>query len=461
MRAACPAEAMIAMTQSSKFLLLWIVSCSAAAQEPPQALRKLFEHRETLKTGVVEFSRQRHRFFDWETYYTGRFAADDNILINRGGSDGVLLRAADGTASPLQNGPRITLKKDGQAWVYSSDGISGRLYDESVAENFPTLRTMGVSSMPSHRDLRKTLWRDRAKGLDARRFSERIEDGLYVVTAESDVDIVTWWIDPKRGWSAVRVTSEQDGELVLESRTELKKFDGVWFPETVLYFNKSYKDGKEPIETVKVLKARFNKPNFPSRFTPNDIGIETGMMLEHSRSDGTTDLVVWDGSRALSQKEYLKRRRAGEVTASAALQRTRAKRAADRLRSERTGERIWNAPGFQRIWAQYTRRFIAKFKLDAEQTQKALTVLADCQEQAERHLRKSGFEKLQKRLDALASETKPDPKEARALSLRRWELMKPVDKIFEKQLKPRLDRLPTRAQREQAEAVAKAKEKKP
>lgn len=112
---------------------------------------------------------------------------------------------------------------------------------------------------------------------------------------------------------------------------------------------------------------------------------------------------------------------------------------------------------FESEWEQYTRQFIEKFQLNDDQTQKALDILKDCQEQGERYLRgkESQLSALEARSQAAQNPGK-DAKPGRGdeqnkLQQERQKLFEPLTKIFEKQLKPRLDRLPTRAQRKAAE----------
>lgn len=115
-------------------------------------------------------------------------------------------------------------------------------------------------------------------------------------------------------------------------------------------------------------------------------------------------------------------------------------------------------------WEQYTREFIERYRLDPGQTQKALDILKDCKEQAGSYLRGKGaqIEALDKRIESSKAEAGPDAKERSKvlseLTEARAKLIEPVDQIFEKQLKPRLEKLPTRAQRQAAEA-AKTKSK--
>ena len=109
--------------------------------------------------------------------------------------------------------------------------------------------------------------------------------------------------------------------------------------------------------------------------------------------------------------------------------------------------------GHESKWEQYVRQFIDRYALDAEQQTRANKILKKCQEQADRYLRarKVAFEKLDRREEALKTSTAKDKtKQMAAIRTERTKLLSAVDDIFEKQLKPRLERIPTRAQREAA-----------
>lgn len=122
-----------------------------------------------------------------------------------------------------------------------------------------------------------------------------------------------------------------------------------------------------------------------------------------------------------------------------------------------------SAPGrggtdFESQWEAYVREFIAKYQLDEAQTQRAQSVLKDCQDAAQRIMQKNKteIEQLDQKLLALGDKKEADKlKELSELSARRAKLLEPINEIFEKQLKPRLERLPTRAQRQAAEAAGK------
>jgi hypothetical protein len=111
-------------------------------------------------------------------------------------------------------------------------------------------------------------------------------------------------------------------------------------------------------------------------------------------------------------------------------------------------------------WEKYVREFIEKYKLNDEQSQKATAVLEDCQAQADRYklARKRQVEALDRQIEELRkSKDKNKTKSISALTEKRKKLLEPIDKIFEQQLKPRLERLPTRAQRRAADLAAQKK----
>lgn len=136
-----------------------------------------------------------------------------------------------------------------------------------------------------------------------------------------------------------------------------------------------------------------------------------------------------------------------------------AKAPAPRTPGKRTSSRS-AGKGYESKWDKYVKDFIAKYQLNDEQTQKANAVLADCKAQAAKRLsgHKSQFDMIDKQLESLKkSKDKSKSKTMAALNKQRNKLMEPLDQIFEKQLKPRLEKLPTRAQRRAAEAAAKKK----
>jgi hypothetical protein len=132
---------------------------------------------------------------------------------------------------------------------------------------------------------------------------------------------------------------------------------------------------------------------------------------------------------------------------------------------------------YESEWEKYVREFIDKYKLDATQTQNAEQILKDSEAQADKYLsgKKSELETLEKRETELKAAPKA-PKvsteggkpgggtkaaessrttELAEITKKREAIMQPIGKIFEDGLKPKLEKIPTRAQRKAAEDAAK------
>ena len=114
-------------------------------------------------------------------------------------------------------------------------------------------------------------------------------------------------------------------------------------------------------------------------------------------------------------------------------------------------------------WERYVKDFIAKYQLNDEQTQQANAVLEDCKKQADQYTRsrQSMIDEIDKRTGELKESKEKEGASERGaemskLAQRRTELLAPIAQIFERQLKPKLEKLPTRAQR-RAAADAEAK----
>ena len=113
---------------------------------------------------------------------------------------------------------------------------------------------------------------------------------------------------------------------------------------------------------------------------------------------------------------------------------------------------------FESQWEAYVREFIQKYRLNDAQAEKARSILKDCQEQGRQYMarHKAELDDFDKKVLALGqSKEKDKAKELADLNQRRSKLLEPIGRIFEQQLKPRLEKLPTTAQRAAAEAASK------
>lgn len=118
-----------------------------------------------------------------------------------------------------------------------------------------------------------------------------------------------------------------------------------------------------------------------------------------------------------------------------------------------------NEDNFESKWEAYVKQFIERYDLNEEQQAQAHKILKSCQNTADRYMRgrRTAIDEIDKELGKLATSQEPDKAQKLSqLTQKRTELLKPLDEIFERQLKPRLEKLPTRAQRDAAEKGPKS-----
>lgn len=456
---------MIASNSSAVALVfVTVFGVHAVAEQRPRALRNLERYRAAMNTGHIEWSFHKRAVspggYEFHRFCTSKFAGQDVLFINRGDSEGVVGRGSDGTVIPGGLRPLLGLRKDGRLWRHREHASSADIVDVGGSvTGSPDLRSLGVSINRGYASIHDTLWGDLSASGGDGQYTETKEGDLHVVTYKADYGTKRWWIDPKRGWSPVRVALfDSKGELQAESRSTLQKFGQAWFPKSVAFFATDYKEGKQPFETVEIFSATFNSPDHPIALGPADIGIEPGMPITQLDADfhpGGT--VTWDGEKLISMDEYRRRRRAGELPRSPTVARESARRRA-RLAALREGNakgepqtRIERAADLMDEWESYTRRFIAKYRLKDEQSQKAWSILKACRQRAETHMtrNKAEIDRIEGRVRSLKqSKGEGWERKITALAEERAKIRQPIDAIFDKQLKPRLDTLPTRKQRE-------------
>ncbi|MFO0837583.1 MAG: hypothetical protein U1D55_03590 [Phycisphaerae bacterium] len=449
-----------------------LVAAPCLDQAPPQALVELEQRRARLKTGIVDWAHESPGA-GTVRYFGSRFTPEESASEYRGDQDGVFIRVlGSGEPSPLEyaNTPQLSLYAGGKLWRHFANSIeadvmegldgSGGVAQMRVLGITPTIHNLKFS------DLQDSIWRDPVHMPTPRHYATRQENGLEVVSTTTDYGELEWYIDPSRDWNAVRVSLSKDGRTLSESRATLAQFDGVWFPERVEYYREGV-TGLELVDVVRVFSAEFNRPAHPRSFTPADIGIEPNMPVE--RLNANHELIArgrWDGRQVISDEEAARRVRDGTLVTGAALAAGWARleaQEAERHRSSsvpKTGSAAnskevvtgaankirgeiaaWKRDG---LWEQFTREVIQRYQLNAEQANRAWDILHDCQQRAESYLYKhrAEFEALQ---SSMGQEAASRP--VRATGGERARLLAPIEMIFEQRLKPRLEQLPTRAQR--------------
>lgn len=248
----------------------------------------------------------------------------------------------------------------------------------------------------------------------------------------------------------------------------LSQFGNAWFPEEARF----YENGNL-VEAVVVEQGSFNLPGDKDSFTPADLGLEPGTNL--TILDGVKreqkQYPIWNGESIATLGEWMEDVRTGKRKPGPTFERIRkdgeynspyeTREQVERRRQASRGmQSRWFLERHQRLWEQYVRDFIARYQLDAEQTQRAWTIHLECERTATEVMAPRRQEQTALVSEYLAARDAKDPR-ADELERKLEKLREPIDKTFETQLKPRLDKLPTRTQRRAAEERAAASQPQP
>lgn len=459
----------------------------------PVALQMLHADRSAIKTATLSWSRTDYADAQpRRIHFQSRIGGPDLLLSMRGDDEGVISRTADGKPAPVSYGPVNVLICDGDLWTHADYDVFAEV--EPTARGYqgtPDPRTFGLAPVMSFETLDDTVWLGGGDPMGESWYEEYEEQGRVVVVWTHGDDEVTYWIEPEHGWNPVRVVHRAGDRLVAEMRCELENFDGHWFPRRMEFFNPSFADGARPAEVIVIDDAAFNRPSDPPRLGPADIRVDVGTSIHrYGPERRNPELAFWDGQKLISQEEYFRRLGAGELHEGdmhrEALRYTRAL-TAERERTSTARPERWFFLGresgtytfhtWESDWERYTRQFIKTFNLTEDQTQHALSILEECQQRGRAYVaaHQEEIDAAQREMKRHAQgETKPDvqrssradrgrPEAAvtaptsahqrlEALREQVHQLIRPLDEIYA-ELRGRLDRIPTRAQREAVRAA--------
>lgn len=456
---------------------MWAIALLAACAPPP-------EHQKPAALLAMESARRAIETCDLAWTFTRlsgslqghahrrqlRSAGDDIIFAKLRNDDGVVGYDDDG--SPSRASERRLLRTEGAVARYDEGRPTCNRFangtEEAKVLGFQApedIRSLGLNpNFQRVSDLPSAIWEYPAPGY-ARTYREEVIGGVHKVTAELEVgEHITWYINPAKGWNAERIEYGAGGEVNQVATIELKQFDGVWFPAR---YEVSIGGATQPMYRIEIEKAEFNRPEHPRRFTLTDIGVEPGMQVIEKGADGSMRPLVWNGETAVTMDEFRRQRAEGLVDYGPTLQKLRTEgflaHPEQRLRLNKA---VSTSAAKARVglWEAYVRDFIRRYSLDGGQTQQCLEILSQCQAQAHAHLdrHRADFERIERIAGELADgELAQRGQRVAALQAEFDKLVAPLGEIFESQLKPRLEKVPTRAQRRAAESPSAASPPQP
>ena len=421
----------------------------------PPALTAFVEARSRIRRADILWTRARPRRSDAasETFARSLVAGGDYAAMLLGDEHEVT--GMDPRGRPVHRPQGLLREADG-VWQTAINGIEANRWPGADAPvPAADIRTTGMTPYvtiagPPEDVIRRVVGRY----LGRVEFSQQREGRAYRVVARSlarDARIV-WHIDPSVGWNATRVELWSGDQCRLAVESQYERVGDVFLPVSVAFYNA---DGDiYCLDTVH--EAEVNTADLPRDLVPEHIGIEPGMTVYVHRQNAPVQRLIYAGDgELLPPDEYWRREARGELRVGPKLAAARrGEQLATRIPDPKeVYRRVVELRRRRRVkadadpWLIYTRRFIEHYALDAEQRQKAMQILRACQLERDHYLR--GVRRELQQLQA-ALEQAEDPQRRQELESRLTRLQAPVSQIFERKLKPRLERLPTRAQRRAA-----------
>ena len=441
---------------------------------PPAAMRAFEQARRAIASGRIEWTVTQARHPDRTVNLVSRYARNGDVIYeNRGDDDGWTIFNAE-TGEGFRKYPQLYMINADGTWHFEETTPSCAWYPKAWEQqqehdlhlsHVRDARAIGVAPFSNSLEYRRglaALWPSLDDPIE--RWSEQQNGDYVIVNAYHRSGAVrTWYIAADRGWNAERITLEFRGHPIFEVQCSLAQFGDVWFPAEARYYWRG-----EPADCVTVTKASFNSADDPERFTPADLGLEPGSGI-HEAGAGTRvgpDNLTWTGQGIVKSGEWREGVKSGKWAWGPIHRRiqesgfespyeTPAEAQARRLqRRGRQTRHYLERHAF--LWEEYVRSFVKRHEFDRDQREKANLILLECQRQAHEFMqrrRNELTEIISKLLDASAS---GQSEQAARLRERLQEGLRPIDAIFEQSLKPRLEKLPTRAQRAAAEARDKS-----
>jgi hypothetical protein len=396
-----------------------------------------------------------------ERYHSSKFAGPDHLFINHGDAEGCQEPHRKGQAFAYFN--HTILDRGHNAWSWRDcvarvESRNACPTPETVTPN--DVRLLGLFPEPTERATFDRFLRIEDNAVAG---SWSVSEGgtLKTVTCAVAVPGGTrqeygWVVDTAKDNNCIHAWRKDAGTVAVAAVTELENYNGQWFPRRVMH----YKDGEVAAE-MDVFHAEFGTLT-QTEIPLSEMGFPAGFGLNRVDSEGSQ--YVFDGERFVSTRDFARRARAGELSTA------ESRALIDEFEECGYGQRprqgalrqfassqVAPAPG---LWEPYVRWFIRKHKLPAPAMAKAREILRQCRAQANGFLesREKDLARLDPKTNELRQESASDLRidQIAELTEARAKMLRPIEKVFHKQLKPGLEAL-VRQGREPVEGSGGAK----
>ena len=442
-------------------ITLLLLACQAhISPEVPLALRMAEQYRRDI--GALDATWRSVTFRDPDSIIAQGFCADGSGIVDHrfrtrcawngdfatqylGDPHGVLQYHDDGTPEVRGTSDGALIRRNGEVWWHVA-GLSTACYckDRDIeewryAQPFCDIRALGLVR---RFERMKLLGVDDIVGAGHYAWSfeqETLDDGIQKVSALNEYGArITWFINPAKGWNPEKITrTDMHGRESVEMVADVQLHEGgVWFPQSVAF----YDNLGELVESIELESVTFNDPQM-KQLLPDSIDIEPGTDVFDQGGSLPDRPHVWNGDEITTAEEWWAAVENGTRQPGPGILYAR-----DHGTEHIIRDKIPALDDLS-LWEQYVAEFIRRYNLDKDQTEKAWAIYRQCRDRAQRYLgsRKQAIEELENQLRTAFTD---------AVLLRKREALKaPVDEIFTRELKPRLDRLLTPSQRAQAAPI--------
>lgn len=451
---------MVSLTVCS--LIIWLCAQDAAGR--PHSLVALLEQRRSL-VGDINWSVTLPDEPSRPMRFVSRFALNGDMIFEiRGDPNGWTVFTPQG--KPRSRFPQLYLATADELWYFQETGGGASLFKRggpptAHVDKVKDIRRLGLLPWSKPLDCSEdfdAFWALGSPQTTPRWTERRVGEHILVRADMGNGRSLNWRLNPQKGGNLEEVWEEQDGSTVRRAVTTLGNVSGQWFPIRV-----DYMAGDRTTESVSIQQANLDPGSAVQQFTPNDIGLEPGSSVApNDREEGAIGSLVWTGDGIITSDQFFREEKEGKRKAGPILERVRRlgyfdspylteeereRRGLDRKLLRQTVE----TDRYKTLWAEYVRGFIARHQFNGEQATKAWQIHAQCLNRADEYVdrRRADFQSVLNDLEA--ARQKNDREQIQVQQERLAALQKPIDEIFSQQLKPRLEKLPTRAQRKAAE----------